>query len=38
MTKLLAVGESGLIGSQVVDPFPAMGREAIAILSIEQVR
>jgi hypothetical protein len=38
MTKLLAVGESGLIGSHIVDPFPAKGREVIANLSLEQVR
>ena len=38
MTKLLAVGESGLIGSHVVDPFPAKGREVINNLSREQVR
>lgn len=38
MTKLLAAGESGLIGSHVVDSFPAKRREVIANLSIEQVR
>ncbi|HET9914819.1 MAG TPA: hypothetical protein VFQ13_23210 [Anaerolineales bacterium] len=38
MTKILAVGEAGLIGSHVVDPFQAKGRGVIANLSIEQVR
>lgn len=37
MTKLLAVGESGLIGSHVVDPFPAKGREVVASHPVEQV-
>jgi hypothetical protein len=37
MTKLLAVGESGLIGPHAVTPFPAKGREVVASLPFEQV-